>query len=586
MVSLIAAMARREYYAQPDAEPKEAFARALRRVNEVVDEFFKSAGAQLSVGIFALPGNLIMVSKLGSFKMLLARSGQVIDILNNVMLFSKEHLEKRRFSSVISGSIHDGDRMLAYYPAKPVVARERQLKAWLLAEPESKLRTHLERIGQEHPGFSASFLHVHVTTSTATRPAEPMTEEAAVPAPTLAWAPRQATTIQPVTASVPENPAPQPQEVPHIIPTEFSLGIREWSFRRMFSGLRFVRMDTRGKVVTLAVAALIIAGGALAARSFWFTSPEEQHAQQVLQSVRDDLASSAASRSVLLAAQAKLAGEPALNGNSEARSLSASITDAMDKLDNAQPASLSVLAQLDPKTDTVQLAVWSSSSGSLWAVTSSQDTQSVVNIRDGSVAARVALADAHPDLLVGWKDGVLAVDRAARTVTRVSQGAAKTFSITTQDTILDAAQFADNLYILTDASILKVSGLDTDKPATKVWLVNADDFVPGAARILVDGDVYAMAPDGTLTTYYKGKKTASVQTPLVSADGWRLVPGENGASAVADVGRMRVYEFSPTDGTLTDTLKVDSEQPLVLMAEGPDGSVIAVTRDNRIWQVK
>ena len=209
----------------------------------------------------------------------------------------------------------------------------------------------------------------------------------------------------------------------------------------------------------------------------------------------------------------------------------------------------------------------------------------MVQFRGGTITTRVSL-DSKPDIIVGWKDGALVVGRDTRVVTRVSGGTAKSYTIPTQETILDAAQFADSLYVLTDKSILKISDLDTTKPVTKAWLAKYDDFVAGGARIIVDGNVYTMSHAGELVTYYKGKKKTSVQTSLTPSDAWRLVPGTDGMFAIADSGHMRMYEFSLADGTLTRTLKVDSDQPLILMNEGPDGTAIAVTKDNRIWQVK
>lgn len=87
MVSLIAALARREYYADPALPPREAFTHMLRKANEVVEEFFRAGDVKLSIGIVAVGSGTIMVSKLNTFKILLARNDQVIDILNNVALF-------------------------------------------------------------------------------------------------------------------------------------------------------------------------------------------------------------------------------------------------------------------------------------------------------------------------------------------------------------------------------------------------------------------------------------------------------------------------------------------------------------------
>src|SRR3989338_224217 len=44
MVNLVASLAKREYYAQADSAPKEAFSKTLKRINEVLQEFFRLPG--------------------------------------------------------------------------------------------------------------------------------------------------------------------------------------------------------------------------------------------------------------------------------------------------------------------------------------------------------------------------------------------------------------------------------------------------------------------------------------------------------------------------------------------------------------
>jgi hypothetical protein len=608
MVSLIAALARREYYAQPTQAPKEAFARTLRKINEVVEEFFKSEGIDLAVGIFAIAGGSVMVSKLDKFKVLLAREGQVIDILNNVMLFSKEHLEKRRFSSIISGSVQVGDRLLAYYPAKHVVARERALKGWLLNEQGESFAARLTQLGQENPAFGAAFMQIDMVQNAA--PVLEIPEAQPAPAPEavpmtppvvntppnvsagqpdikLAWSPRQ--------QSAPGTAEPEP-EVPHLIAAEFSLGTRQSSLGRWFSRLRFIRLDGRGKAIILVAASLVIVGGVLVAKSILFVSAEDEKLRQVVQEVTTDFelgkskatTSPTEARTILMRALATLAGHQDLAKDGAAKNLTAAISATLDDLDNAESADASVLAQLNPDNDRIALATWSSSSQSIWAVTMANESPSVVRIgTDGLTSSRTALTDVKPDILAGYRDGVLVVDTAKRAVVRVSGGTTSSYTIPTQENILDAIVYADALYVLTDRSILKVSDLETQKQVTKQWLTDQTQLSVGAARILVDGNVYTMGRDGTLATYYKGKKTTEVKTLLEPSGSWRLVPTNDPALfAITSADRLRVYEFAIADGSLARTLKLDSEQPLVLMAEGPDGSVIAVTKDNRIWKLQ
>lgn len=606
MVSLIAALARREYYSQPSQLPKEAFARTLRKINEVVEEFFKSEGVDLAVGIFAVAGGTIMVSKLEKFKVLLARDGEVIDILNNISLFNKEHLEKRRFSSIISGSIQAGDRLLAYYPAKNVVARERAFKGWLLS-PEGPA-ARLAQLGQEQPAFAASFVQVDITQTA--EPAQ-ITPEPLVPSrvegepeptmpsdptttPSLAWAPRQQTTLvtAPPAGGSPAQTLDTEQEVPHIIPTEFSLGTRQSSIGRAFGRLHLWRLDGRGKAIVLAVAALVIAGGVLTARSLWFTSPQEEKTQAVLAEIAADLTLARSkepteARTILVRALSTLSEYPDLAENKEAEKLSGEISAAMDGLDNAESANISVLSQLDPKLDRIVLATWASSSASLWAVTTADDAFSVIRLGgDGLPTSRVAL-EAKADILLGHGNGALVIDADTRIVYRVVDDTISSYAIPTQESVLDATVYADTLYLLTDKSILKISDLETRKPVTKQWLTDQAQLAPGAAAIRVDGSVYTLGRDGMFTTYYKGTKSAAVETSVKPSGNWRLVPTADPLQfAVANADRQRVYAFTLADGALTRTLKLDSQQPLVLMAEGPDNSVIAVTKDNRIWKLQ
>src|SRR3989344_3604235 len=126
--NLVASLAKREYYSNPDLSPKEAFSATLKKINGVVDEFFVNKDVKINIGIFALAGETINISKLGKFKILLAREDKTIDILNNIDLFTKEKVEEKEFSHVISGKIAHGDKILAFYPSRLIIAREKTVK--------------------------------------------------------------------------------------------------------------------------------------------------------------------------------------------------------------------------------------------------------------------------------------------------------------------------------------------------------------------------------------------------------------------------------------------------------------------------
>lgn len=628
VVSLISALARREYYANPNLAPREAFSRTLHKANEVVDEFFRNGAVKLSVGIVAIAGGTLMVSKLDKFRILLARENEVIDILSNVMLFTKEHSEKRRFSSIIHGSVQPGDRVLAYIPTRAITSRERNLKSWFLKLPQEEFAARIDRIASEHSTFAATMLHIDMAQTAepalipSPQPPELIEESsapepslaAARPAPereTLAWKPRQLSSTPAMpSASISETSATlagradEPlklhptvtldTEVPQIIPSEFSLGTRRTLLSRFTGRVRFIRLDRRGKAIALALVAVLTIGGTLAAKSLLFVSPQDQKNKLVLAGISRDIEEARSkitqnervqARDILTRTRATL--QNLHLSDDEAGGLEASITTAMDAVDNAQPSVPTLIASPQPDALSVNLAAWSSASHTVWVGGTNEDgTLWSAPLSDNGIGTHIALGSAKADLLIGWSDSVLAVNFSNRSVTRTVGGTVTSYIIPTQDAVLDAAEFGDSLYVLTDTSILKISDLDTKKPVTKQWLATTAELVSGAARIWVDGSVTTLSRDGTLATYYKGKKTTEVTAPLSPAGTWRMVGSSDGLLAVANGVERRIYLINPQDGSLVRTLKIDSDLPFTYLSAGPDNSVLLITKEGKVWKAK
>jgi hypothetical protein len=430
------------------------------------------------------------------------------------------------------------------------------------------------------------------------QPAEPQT--------VLAWKPRQAGEPQPVatpivSAPLEQNiPVEQPEEIeaesPHIISSEFSLGTRKSAWGRWMSRLHVVRLDTRGKLLFLGTSVVIIVIAIVIAKSFLFVSPEQQKMKQALGEIREDLKlaqteiaqnNAAHARQVLLRALTTLNGS-VMEENTETRELSASIVQAMDQLDNAQSASLSLVAQTDEKTDRLLNIAWSSSSHSLWAVSTDEESGlAVLEIKDGQISGRTAIADIQPSAITGFGKGALVIDATSHTVLRVLNGTTKTFALPIQESILDAFEYEGSLYILTNASILKVSDLDTDKPVTKQWLTAVSDLAADAARIYVNGSIWTLSRTGELTHYYKGKKTSSVTTPFSPSGVWRLIAGTDESQLImTNADTQRIHLFTTEDGALIRTLKLDTEQTLLDMKAGPDGSILILSKDSKVWKTQ
>ncbi len=621
MVSLIAALAKREYYGQASPSPRESFAKTLRKVNEVVDEFFHAGDVKLSVGIVAVAGGTIMVSKLDKFKIFLARENQVIDIMSNVLLFSKEHTERRRFSSIIHGSVQAGDRILAFVPSRAVSLRERNVKGWLMKLPQPEFAERIAHIGSEYATFATAMLHIDIAQTSEpahipeTRTPSFMPGDTGFPPVSLAqqpseksrspipWTPRQHATHE-ITSSAQlatnraheerAHPPVEELEAPRIIPAEFSLGMRRTLLSRWYNRMRFMRLDQRGKAIALGVVALLTIGTVATTRSFIFGNPTEERQSQALEAIRTDaeiartkIAQNEHSEARRLLSQA-LASLIALNTeSSDAHDLRTTISSTLDSIDNAQNASMKLIASPQPEALSIALAGFSSASQSLWIGGISEESEVwMASIQDGVIGTRIATTLPKADRFIGWMDSIIAIDLESRTLSRLVGTSTVTYTIPVAETLLDVAEYNDSIYILTDRTILKISDLDTLKPVTKRWLTKDDELAVGAQRIWVDGDVWTMSPGGTLTSYYKGELERSIETSLSASGVWQLLSAPDGLLAVALGTDRRVYHINPKDGTLARTLKIDSLIPFSFVSQGPDNSVLMTTSESKVWQVQ
>ncbi len=166
VTNLVASLAKREYYSKPNLSAKEAFSASLKKINGVVEEFFKKQDTKINVGIFTVAGDEIHISKIGKFKIILSRDGKNIDILNNVDLFNKEKTQEKEFSNIISGKIREGDKILAFYPSRAVTSREKYIKDHFSKSPVGDFEAKLASIKETKPDFACAALHLEIQKTT------------------------------------------------------------------------------------------------------------------------------------------------------------------------------------------------------------------------------------------------------------------------------------------------------------------------------------------------------------------------------------------------------------------------------------
>lgn len=163
LVSLISSLAKREFYS-PEAlagqNPKQAFERTLKKLNEVLEDFFKNKEFQLNLGLAAIAGENIYIARLGKFKVALARDGEYIDILNNLDLFNKDRQSETQFSNIISGKLKSNDKLFAYFPIRPVTSREKMLNPLFLAQNQNDFGQKLAVLADSANNFACCGVHI------------------------------------------------------------------------------------------------------------------------------------------------------------------------------------------------------------------------------------------------------------------------------------------------------------------------------------------------------------------------------------------------------------------------------------------
>ena len=552
ITNLVASLAKREYYASPDLAPKEAFSLALKKVNDVVGEFFANKKIKINIGIFAIAGEQINISKLGKFKIILSREDKNIDILNNVDLFTKERVQEKEFSHVISGKVLEGDKILAYYPGRLVTTRERYLKDYLLKFTSSQFVEKLGQIKEEKPEFSCAALYIDL--AKAKEPAlAPKPKAVPVPEPkTVPIEPRiQLASEKPAPARVkpikaPEQPAEEEDfdepvrqqaepevDVPRIIRSEFALGRKQNIIQASLNKMKPFMPRFKNKAVIFVTLLGIILASALVVKSLFIISPADKQTASAVEEARQSLklAKTKISQNDILGARQVLA--------SSISSL-ISIPSASDKTDQTKSELLSALDGIDQ---------------------ASEVSPALVELMPESVLKEIA---------------------ANQSVNQKLQ--------TSEYNILDPIAFDTyeaNLYVLTANNILKVSDVDQPgKKQTSAWLTSGT-LPEKASHIAVDGSVYVLNDSGLLATYYRGEKKKEISTFLLAGENSTLATTKESKNLyLINKGLNRIYIISKESGSLVKTLRIGSNEPITEAYLDKDGVIYFTTSDNRIWKVQ
>ena len=526
ITNLVASLAKREYYSRPEISTRDAFSATLKRINDVVEEFFSAKGGsssggknlKINIGIFAVAGEQIFISKLGKFKIILGRESRTIDILNNVDLFSKEQVEEKEFSNIVSGKIMAGDKLFAFYPNRMVIAREKAIKADLLVSNAEQFSEKINSVKEIKPDFDCGALYLSIDNYR--------------PAPEVA-SPLSSVPNGTKNGSTHGQPRHGDDEIPRIISSEFSLGRKVNPLlasimapvkiaRSLFNSWRGTRA-LKGKFLLLSFVAGVLVIGVVLIKTFVVIDPEKRQLNAVIDQTQNSL-----KLARIKIDQNDLIGARQLLVNSLAGIYTMGFTN--DKTEKTTREVYGILDDIDKAVDI---------------------SPSLLETMPEELNQKIAILNAHKELGIAL------------------------------------ALYENNLYILTHDNILKISDIDKASSKTPSPWLKSNTLPSQPITLAVDGNIYVMNSSGTLATYYKGEKILETNTFIVSGEGDVLLTSTDSDKLyLVNKTLARIYELDKESKTLIRTLKVGSSEPFVDAYLLGDSTIVITTKDGRIWEIK
>ncbi|MBX4211789.1 MAG: hypothetical protein KW806_03320, partial [Candidatus Yanofskybacteria bacterium] len=371
-INLIAALAKREYYSHTESTPKEAFSLALKKINEVVEEFFQKQDVALNIGVFSIANEHLLISKLGKFKILLSRDGKNIDVLNNIQFFSKEPKQETQFSSVISGRILPSDKIFAFYPSAAIARKEKTMKSDFLKLDRDQFIEKLKTAKTAKGAIACAALYIDLNEIREEAIAPKLEPKELQEEVTLAEAPKktrktvgdipaimessapmvepEASTPHPKLTRIPmvdQQPA-IPQEVPRIIPSEFALAKKSSQVSKIFQAM-FTRFTPSKKAVMILAGVVVVVTASWGVNKLFLASPEETQAKAAVEEALNALKVArtkvsqndiSGARSLLANTLVTLDSRTQSTSSTEATDIRQQLVKALDDLDQAQEMTL------------------------------------------------------------------------------------------------------------------------------------------------------------------------------------------------------------------------------------------------------
>ncbi len=546
VLSLVSSLARREFYSEPSLksqEPKKAFEGTLRKLNEVLEDFFKNKNLALNIGLAVISGEQIYISKLGKFKVGLARNGEFIDVLNNVALFHKSEEHEEQFSNIISGRLQTGDKIFAYFPSRPITSREKSLQTVLVRDTQDQFDQKLADLASTAENFTCCGVHIAI---------EQIKE---IPLASLAAAKRD--DAPPVSvSSESEMPAQQPQSSLQQTPSKPRVVAAEMAVARKATPLSKM------------------AGAAGQFRNFSRLSPHMKFRGFIIAAV------------LVLVPIITLA---IFRGHGDTGGTKEAYKNASENLKLAQ----SRLAQNDPKEARRFLALGLAQISTFQSkdidVLKQQMASSLDSVDHVSSVSPQEVGSLTPEQITAINgQNILSYENNTPSIwyndSELFTAQGKTYTLKDPASAQSSSLYEGNLYTLSANHIYKYGDVINGGTKRSDWGTNAD--TDDMTSIAVDGNLFALTTTGKISMYFKGKKEQEFDPGLTLSQGAQLYTAKDlPILYLANPTAHRLYVLDKTSGSLTATYKLDAIAEIKDIAVTSDGNVWLLGADNKIWSI-
>ena len=573
ILNLISSLMKREYYGDPNATPKVTFERGLKKLNEVLKDFFRDKEINLDLGVLAISGNSMLISKLGKFKVLLSRNGEFVDIFNNVGLFSREKVQEEEFSNVVSGKLTGSDSIFAYHPNRQTTTREKKIKEIIRASITSADFVKGIEVMQNRATFPCHGVFVSM---------EEVKELTSIPRPIISSSSasdKQRAGVKNMLKTLPDlkqqeeeekrqaqKESEQEPEQPKLNPAELSMAKRETGIDKLFSKTRTIKsMKPTHKFVVGALAIAVAIVGFLSYKTFGQSSAEfkaaKQTAEEGLAQAEQKLAINNI-REARAALNAALMGLQQYEENEKAQILITQVEDKLNQIDKVSTKQAMLLRDLSEEDVTASHVI--KTSNSLYVFDKDAGEDGSFNslsgaLEEDTVYVYVAPANIH------FADGEDIYSK-----------------ILDEEGITAGAFYAENFYFANSEGIFKYGDVAMRSTKRTKWL--KEEYTDIVISIVVDNSIYALTSDGKFVEYFGGKKKQEMDLQIDPGAGAQLLNKEEAVELFV-VDGQKIKKFNRADGSLIETLDISYIENPQSVSLGESGELYILSSDNKIWKL-